>query len=90
MELFTFMFTFIFHAARCPVPTLSHGTPFPLSNCSGGQCRTNDHMVFTCEPDYYLSGNGYITCVGYGEWDLPVPACEGKSGYIIKMTLETL
>ena len=66
-------------AARCPVPTLVHGTTFPLSTCSGGQCTTNDHIVFTCEPDYCLSGNGYITCVGYREWDLPVPTCEGKS-----------
>ena len=76
----------------CSIPTLAHGSIFHLSqNCPNGTCSTNTQATFTCEPEYYLSGYGIIGCIGYGEWNKPVPACGGKSGCIsLAVNLETV
>ena len=73
----------IFLPAWCPIPTLVHGSVVHFShNCPNGTCSTNTRATFKCESNNYLYGYGIITCLGYGEWDLPLPVCEGKSGCI--------
>ena len=71
------LISFIFVLAWCTIPTLTGGT-ISFENCPDGLCYLTTRITFSCELGYHLSGNEQATCVGYGEWDPPVPTCEGK------------
>ena len=51
---------------------------YDLFDCSGETCNENTHAFFTCDSEYYLVRYGVIVCIGDGEWNLPVPICQGK------------
>ena len=65
---------------RCPMPIPpAHGhVSYHLFSCSSETCQEHTHAFFTCDIEYYLVGYGSIVCVGDGEWNLPVPTCEGN------------
>ena len=84
--IFSYSIEFV---AQCPVPEVTHGTVFPYSgrsspkrsssnNCTNGMCVPGDYVFFLCDAGYYLSGYGYLNCIGRGEWNRPIPTCEGK------------
>ena len=71
----------VFLVALCPVPTIAHGRKFEGFFCKkDGTCITQASLWLTCDPGYILSGFGFLVCNG-GKWDVPVPTCEGNSGY---------
>ena len=76
-----FIYKGSFVVAWCPIPTLTHGSVSPLyQDCPNEQCWVATQVSFSCDPEYHLSGNGQVRCVGYGEWDPAIPICEGKPG----------
>ena len=80
-----------FVVAWCPMPILANGTISHLSqNCPNGQCRVSTRASFSCNPEYHLTGNGQVTCAGYGEWNPAFPICEGKPVYISQLQIKKL
>ena len=71
----------MFLVAWCPLPTdLTNPTIFlDIGVCTNDICNTGTIVIFTCGYEHVLVGYGYITCVGYGKWNLPIPTCEGES-----------
>ena len=70
-------------AAWCSVPILTHGFISDISsdlfpNCPNQECFLGTKISISCEPEYHLSGNEQVSCVGYGEWEPSFPICEGK------------
>ncbi|NWY03234.1 CR2 protein, partial [Nothoprocta ornata] len=33
-------------------------------------------VMYSCDPGYYLIGNGLVLCRASGNWSLPTPRCE--------------
>ena len=69
----------VFLVVWCPAPTgPTHRTVLRLSQpCVNAICKINTLVIFACDPEYFLVGYGYTQCVGYGNWSLPFPTCEG-------------
>ena len=58
---------------------MTHGTVSELyQDCPNEECYITTRVSFSCDPEYHLSGNEQVTCIGYGEWDQFIPICEGK------------
>ena len=83
---------YTFFLAHCPRPSFSHGHLIPFNQttfnvyenfCTDAddECIAGSLAVFECDPGYIISGYGYSTCQGRGEWYPPVPTCIGKHLY---------
>ena len=66
--------------ASCEKPALTHGSIFHAKRCKDQGCPWVGATYFLqCNPNYHLSGYGFLRCVGYGRYNLPIPSCKGKN-----------
>ena len=59
-------------------PVLPHGRIAKSEACVQGKYLVGSWITFVCDPEYHLSGYGSLTCAGYGNYNHPLPTCEGK------------
>ena len=55
-----------------------HGRVVESEACFQGKRLAGSWITLACDSDYHLSGYGSLTCAGYGNYNRPVPTCEGK------------